>query len=87
MNGIFEAAAEVQGFLEARQWRFAIIGGLAVLRWGEPYTTQDVDVSLLCGFGNEGDYVEEILVHFSARIENAAEFALANRVILIQASN
>jgi len=41
MNGIFQAAAEIQGFFETRQWQFAIIGGLAVLRWGEPLATQD----------------------------------------------
>lgn len=87
MNGIFHAAAEMQTFLEARRWSFAIIGGLAVLRWGEPFATQDVDVSLLCGFGEERNYVQEILAGFAARIENAADFALANRVILVRASN
>jgi hypothetical protein len=35
MNGIFQAAAEIQGYFETRQWQFAIIGGLAVLRWGQ----------------------------------------------------
>jgi hypothetical protein len=87
MNGIFHAAAELHEFFEARQWRYAIIGGLAVLRWGEPFATQDVDASLLCGFGNEHRYVDEILAVFSARIEDAAPFALANRVILIRATN
>lgn len=58
VNGIFQAAAEIQAFFETRRWRFAIIGGLAVLRWGEPFATQDVDASLLCGFGNERPYVD-----------------------------
>ena len=87
MNGIFQAAAEIQRFFETRQWRFAIIGGLAVLRWGEPFATQDVDASLLCGFGNERRYAGELLVAFPARIEDAAQFARINRVILIRASN
>jgi hypothetical protein len=26
MNGIFQAAAEIQGVFETRQWQFAIIG-------------------------------------------------------------
>jgi hypothetical protein len=26
MNGIFQAAAEIHGFFETRQWQFAIIG-------------------------------------------------------------
>ena len=45
MNGLFQAALEVQGFMQRQQWRFCIIGGLAVLRWGEPRLTQDVDLS------------------------------------------
>ena len=46
MNPVLEAAAELQRFLESLRWRFCVIGGLAVLRWGQPRTTQDVDVSL-----------------------------------------
>jgi len=87
MNGLFEAALEVQQFMERRQWRFAIIGGLAVLRWGEPQATQDVDIALLTGFGAEETYVEEILKHFPGRVAGAARFALENRVLLVRASN
>lgn len=87
MNGIFAAAAEVQRFLKTKRWRFAIIGGIAVLRWGEPYATQDVDVSLLCGFGNEEQYIDGFLAAFPARVGGAREFALANRVVLARASN
>lgn len=87
MNGIFQAAAEIQEFFETRRWRFAIIGGLAVLRWGEPFATQDVDASLLCGFGNERPYVDELFAAFPARIEDAVQFAMINRVALIRATN
>lgn len=34
MNGLLEAAWEVEQFLRRQQWRFCIIGGLAVIRWG-----------------------------------------------------
>ena len=47
MNALYEAALEVQGFFQSRQWRFCIIGGLAVVRWGQPRATQDVDFCLL----------------------------------------
>lgn len=87
MNELFEAALEIQQFSLGRQWRFCIIGGLAAIRWGEPQATQDVDVSLLTGFGNELAYVEQILGRFPGRIPDAADFAIENRVLLIAASN
>jgi hypothetical protein len=39
MNAIVEAAVEIQNFLQARGWRFCVIGGLAVIRWGQPRAT------------------------------------------------
>lgn len=87
MNGLFDAALEIQRFLEERRWDFTIIGGLAVLRWGQPQATQDVDVSLLTGFGGEQEYIEPILRHFAARIPDAGRFALENRALLVNASN
>jgi hypothetical protein len=87
MNGLYTAALEVQEFCESRQWRFCIIGGLAVARWGQPRATQDVDVSLLTGFGSEAEYIDAILEHFAARLPDAAEFALQSRVVLAKATN
>ena len=52
MTPVLVAAIEIQQFCQAREWQFCIIGGLAVLRWGEPRATQDVDITLLTGFGN-----------------------------------
>jgi hypothetical protein len=86
MNAIFEAAVEIQEFCHQRDWRYCIIGGVAVIRWGEPIATQDVDVSLLTGFGGEATYVETILKHFAARMDDARRFALENRVLLIRSS-
>ena len=87
MIELFQAALEIQQFLLQRDWRSCIIGGLAVGRWGEPRATRDVDISLLTGFGNERGYIEQILGQFSARIPDADQFALENRVLLIGASN
>ena len=53
MNGLYEAALEVQSFMQRRGWRFCIIGGLALQRWGDPRVTRDVDVTVLTGFGDE----------------------------------
>ena len=87
MNPVFEAAYEVQQFMHARGWRLCIVGGLAVVRWGEPRATQDVDVTLLTGFGIEDQYIRETLAHFASRVSGAADFALENRVLLVAASN
>ena len=36
MTPLSETALELQNFFIRRQWQFCIIGGIAVLRWGEP---------------------------------------------------
>jgi hypothetical protein len=87
LNPLFEAALEVQKTLQGKGWQFCFIGGLAVLRWGEIRMTQDVDLCLLCGFGNEKVYVKTLLSRFKSRIEDAEDFAVSNRVLLISASN
>jgi Nucleotidyl transferase AbiEii toxin, Type IV TA system len=84
MNPIFAAALEVQAFCRARGWRFCFIGGVAVQRWGEPRLTQDVDLTLLTGFGTEQTFVDALLERFAARRADAREFALRHRVLLVQ---
>jgi hypothetical protein len=86
LNPIFAAALEIQQFCRARNWRFCVIGALAVQRWGEPRLTQDVDITLVTGFGAEPQYVEQLLQEFRGRIPEAGEFALAKRVLLLQSS-
>ncbi len=87
MNAIFVAAKEVCDFMTARRWKFCIIGGLAVQRWGELRTTLDADLTLFTGFGDEEIYVDEMLDHFPMRTPKAREMALRQRVLLIRASN
>jgi hypothetical protein len=55
---LFQAALEIQRFFTENNWDFALIGGLAVLRWGQPRTTVDVDGTLLTGFADEEKCVE-----------------------------
>lgn len=80
------AAVEVQDFLERRKWPFCIIGGLAIQRWGEARFTNDVDITLLTGFGKEEFYIDELLASFPARRPDARTFALERRVLLLQTS-
>jgi hypothetical protein len=83
LPGVLRAAEEIQAFCQRHKWAFCFIGGVAVQRWAEPRLTQDVDLTLLTGFGEEEVFIDELLTSFPARRNDAREFALANRVLLI----
>ena len=87
MNSLFDAAKEVCDFMATQHWQYCLIGGLAVQRWGESRSTQDADLTLLTGFGKEDRFARALLTRFNGRIGNALEFSLANRVLLIHATN
>ena len=87
MNAVIRAAADLQAVCDAHRWRYCFIGGLAVLRWGEPRETVDVDLTLLTGFGDEGRYISTLLDVFTPRIDDATRFATENRVLLLRASS
>jgi len=84
MKSLFRAAAKLEGFLVEQNWRYCFIGGIALQRWGQPRLTNDVDLTLLTGFGNEAVYIDVLLGHYEARIPNGREFALDHRVLLLQ---
>ncbi len=67
-------------------WRFCFIGGLAVQCWSEPRVTDDVDLTLLTGFGTEETFIDSLLAlpWMEPRIPDAREFAVARRVLLAQ---
>jgi len=84
LPGVLAAAVEVQHFCQRQHWRFCFIGGVAVQRWGEPRLTQDVDLTLLTGFGSEEKFVDPLLNEFLPRRTDAREFGLRHRVLLLQ---
>jgi hypothetical protein len=85
MSALFGAGRDLQTFLETRGWGFCFIGGLAVLRWGEPRFTRDVDVTLLCPFGSEDEVSAPLLDSgYLGRIPDVREFTRRNRVLLLQ---
>jgi hypothetical protein len=86
-NRLLEAAQEIQQFCRSRNWRFCFIGGIAVQRWSEARLTRDAGLTVYTGIGDELPYIEELLGAFKSRIENAREFALGHRVLLLRASN
>lgn len=87
MLEVYRAAADLQRRFQDHGWRFCLIGGLALQRWGEPRETIDVDVTLLTGFGGEKSFVSEILSWYEPRVADPVAFALHNRVLLVQASS
>lgn len=84
MNEIYTVALQVQRFCEGRNWRFCVIGGLAVHRWGEVRATKDVDLTLLTGFGHEEAFIDEWLTEFCVRPPCDKDFALRHRVLLLR---
>lgn len=83
MSGVLRAALGLQDFCTRRGWRFCFIGGLAYQPWGEPRATQDADLSLLTGFGNEEVFVDELLKEYTVRRVDGREFGLRSRVLLL----
>ena len=84
MKSLFQAAAELEAFLIDRGWRYCFIGGLALQRWGQPRLTNDIDLTILTGFGNEAAFVDALLGRYQARITDGRDFALQHRVLLLQ---
>lgn len=84
MSALFQRAAELQAFCDSQDRRLCFIGGLAIQRWGEPRVTRDVDVTLLTGFGGEPRFLHALLKEYGPRRSDAAQFALAHRVLLLK---
>ena len=55
MNGIAEAAVELQSWLQSNRRQFCVIGGLAVIRWGEHRLRQ------LCNLADDSGPVERLV--------------------------
>lgn len=83
MNLQFQTARRLHEFLTSRGIPYAIIGGLAVQRWGQPRLTRDVDVTMLLPPGGEEAALREIVATFPPRIEDAVAFALKHCVLPI----
>jgi len=88
MNNRFQAAWEIHKFLTKHNIPYAIIGGTALPRWGEPRFTKDVDLTVVTSL-EEGvvPFVHLMLTHFESREPDALAFARQNRVLKLRASN
>ena len=86
MNKQVKAIVEIHKFFTEENIPCVIIGGIALQHWGEPRFTRDVDVTILIPLGKEREFLEKILSFFSARMDDALEFALRNRVCLVKSN-
>ena len=59
---------------------------MALQRWGEPRATRDVDLTLLCPFGDEAAAVDRLLAKFKLRAEGTRSLALQRRVLLVSSA-
>lgn len=75
MKTLLESAKLIENFILERGWSFCFIGGLAVQRWGRNRLT------------DEELYISELLKAFKGRRDDAAEFAMISRVVLLEDSS
>jgi Nucleotidyltransferase of unknown function (DUF6036) len=81
---LFESAERLEALLTRLNYRYCIIGGVALQRWGAPRTTLDVDLTLLVEFGEERAAAQAILAELAPRIDDALAFSVRNRVLLVR---
>lgn len=77
----------MQTQLLARDLRFCFIGGIANFRWGTPRLTNDLDLTVLAGFGGEERVIAALLEDLEPRLPDAAEFARQHRVLLLRTTD
>lgn len=87
MRSLLQAGARVQARLLARGLQFCFIGGIANFRWGTPRLTNDLDLTVLAGFGGEGPIINALLEELEPRIPDAADFAWQHRVLLLRTAD
>ena len=87
MNVLLRTALDVQNFFEEHGWKFCFIGGIAVQKWGEPRVTDDVDITLITGFGTEESFMDQILTWMKPARPDAKNFAQQHRVLLLRHAN
>ncbi len=84
LKQLANAAFRLQGRLKSEGLPFCYIGGLAVQRWGEPRFTDDVDATVFVDFGGERKSIARLLQWLRPRIDDAVEFAMHHRVLLVE---
>ena len=86
-GGLFASAFQLQQTLTTAGFHFCFIGGIVLQRWGEPRFTRDIDLTLLCPFGDESYIAAALEPLLVSRIASPREFASEARIYLGQLSN
>ena len=81
-GGLFASAFALQQTLTAAGLHFCFIGGLVLARWGEPRFTEDIDLTLICPFGNESGIAQALESMLPSRIQSPREFATEARIYI-----
>ena len=87
MNNYDQAIWEAHALLSNLGISYAVVGGDAVQNWGEPRLTQDINLIVQSPLEDLAGFVRRIIQQFTPRLDDALEFALQNRVILVSVSN
>jgi hypothetical protein len=87
MIPVLEAAWEIHQFLTRLGIQYAVIGGFAVQRWGEPRLTVDLDVTVSAPPNDPEPLIQAILAQFPSRVEAPIPFARRSRMVLVRAGN
>jgi hypothetical protein len=83
VNPFDRVAKEFVGFARSRGWRCKLIGAWAVGRWARPRATDDIDFVLWVELGEESLCIRELLRRFPAQMDDAEDFAVASRILLL----
>ena len=78
------SSVDVQALCATQGWKYCVISGVAVRRWGEPRQTHDVDLTLFTGLSRKEEFVDTILVHYAPRLPDGRRFAMGWRVLLVE---
>lgn len=87
MTEFEEAAAEVHQVLGQLGLPYAIIGGVAVQRWGEPRFTKDIDLTVVAPIEELSQTIQLLLNYFKARRDDTLGIVQRGRVLTVEASN
>ncbi len=82
--GLWDAARQLQEFLDACGYPFCFIGGISLQRWGEPRLTEVLDATIVVEFGEEGSVVAALIKRYQSRVPDPMQFAIQARIVLVQ---
>ncbi|MEQ1903164.1 MAG: nucleotidyltransferase [Pirellulaceae bacterium] len=84
LNPILVAAVKADEIFNELGWEFCFIGGVALLRWGQPRQTIDVDAVIWASLGAEKSFAKSAGRFFKHRFEGSEKTAVEQRILLLR---